>query len=77
MKFFIDHCLSHKLAKGMTAFGEDVIHLKDKFPEDTEDSVWLKYVGEKKLILITKDEKSVLNQQREQPFGSIGLAHFF
>ncbi len=56
MRFFVDNNLSQKLAKGMAAFGEDVIHLKDKFPEETIDTKWLKYVGEQQLVLITRDK---------------------
>jgi predicted nuclease of predicted toxin-antitoxin system len=36
MKFFIDNNLSEHLANGMKAFGEDVIHLREKFSENTE-----------------------------------------
>ena len=56
MRFFVDNNLSQKLAKGMAAFGEDVIHLKEEFPEETIDTEWLKYVGEEGLVLITRDE---------------------
>jgi len=56
MRFFVDNNLSQKLAKGMAAFGEDVIHLKDEFPEETIDTEWLKYVGEERFVLITRDE---------------------
>jgi predicted nuclease of predicted toxin-antitoxin system len=55
MKFFFDNNLSILLVKGMKEFGEDVIHLKEIFEEKTEDSEWLKDIGEKRYILITKD----------------------
>jgi predicted nuclease of predicted toxin-antitoxin system len=55
MKFFFDQNLSPHIVKGMSAFGEDAIHLTDKFPADTEDAKWLKFVGQNKLILITRD----------------------
>ena len=41
----------------MKGFGEHVIHLQDKFPPDTDDPIWLKYIGEKGLILVTRDER--------------------
>lgn len=56
MKFFIDNNLSPRLAAGMQAFGEDVEHLRDSFPPDAEDVAWLKYVGAKRLFLLTRDE---------------------
>ena len=55
MKFFFDNNLSINLTQGMKSFGEDVVHLKEIFPEETDDTEWLKYIGEKKLILITRD----------------------
>lgn len=57
MKFFVDNNLSDKLANGMKAFGESVMHLREKFPEDAEDELWLEYVGKNGLVLITRDER--------------------
>lgn len=57
MTFFFDNNLSERLTKGLRAFGEDVIHLKERFSEDTADAVWLKYVGENGFSLITRDER--------------------
>lgn len=57
MKFFIDNNLGQQLANGMKAFGEEVMHLKEKFSEDTPDVEWLSYVGEQNLILVTRDLK--------------------
>ena len=55
MTFFFDNNLSEYLVRGMRAFGEDVVHLRDIFKEDAEDVVWLKFVGETGLVLITRD----------------------
>jgi len=55
MNFFIDTNLSEKLANGMKAFGEQVIHLKEIFPEDTPDAKWLEYIGKHRMILVTRD----------------------
>jgi len=57
LKFFIDNNLSQQLAVGMRGFGEHVIHLKDKFSPDTDDPIWLKFIGENGLILVTRDER--------------------
>ena len=57
MKFFIDNNLSRHLAQGMSSFGEDVVHLRDHFPEDAEDVSWLKYIGQNRFVLITRDEQ--------------------
>ena len=57
MKFFFDNNLSEHLTNGLKAFGEDVTHLKDIFPQDTDDAVLLKHIGENGMILITRDEQ--------------------
>ncbi len=57
MKFFIDNNLSESLAKGLAAFGEDVVHLKDRFPQNAPDTEWLEYVGQNQWVLITRDER--------------------
>jgi predicted nuclease of predicted toxin-antitoxin system len=55
--FFFDNNLSEKLTSGMKAFGENVVHLKEIFPEDASDPEWLRYIGEQGLILITRDNE--------------------
>lgn len=57
MDFFIDNNLSKQLADGMAAFGESVIHLKDRFDADEDDEVWLSAIGEDGLFLITRDDR--------------------
>ncbi len=56
MRFFVDNNLSTKLARGMSAFGEAVDHLKDHFPEDAPDTEWLAYIGDNDFFLITRDD---------------------
>ena len=57
MTFFIDNNLSKYLSDGMKGFGEQVEHLTERFPPSAEDPEWLKYVGEKGLVLVTRDER--------------------
>jgi len=59
MNFFFDNNLSQYLAQAMNLLEQDgaVIHLKDKFQPDAKDEDWLKYVGKKGMILITRDKK--------------------
>jgi hypothetical protein len=59
MNFFFDNNLSHRLAKAMHHLEREgnVVHLTDQFQPDTKDEVWLKFVGEKRMILITQDKK--------------------
>ncbi len=57
MRFFIDNNLSKQMADGMAAFGEEVGHLQDSFPNDAKDEDWLPYVGDNELVLVTRDEE--------------------
>lgn len=58
MRFFFDNNLGKNLVEGMRAFGEDVVHLKEEYPQDNvPDETWLKDIGEKNYILITRDER--------------------
>jgi predicted nuclease of predicted toxin-antitoxin system len=57
MTFFIDNNLGANLVVGLRAFGEDVIHLTEKFPQNTPDEIWLKEIGERNYFLITRDER--------------------
>jgi hypothetical protein len=57
MKFFIDYNLSPQLAAGLKGFGEDVMHIIDRFDAGAEDIEWLSYVGSEGMILVTRDDK--------------------
>lgn len=77
MKFFIDTNLGQPLANGMRAFGEDVDHLKDHLPEDTPDREWLKYIGEKEYILITRDDNIRRNPVELKSLKDYNVGAFF
>ena len=55
MRFFVDNNLGENLARGMKAFGEDVVHLKEFFKPDTDDTVWLAKIGAEGWFLLTRD----------------------
>jgi predicted nuclease of predicted toxin-antitoxin system len=58
IKFFVDNNLGLNLVTGLRDLGyTNIEHLQERFKEDTIDEMWLKYVGENGLILITKDKK--------------------
>jgi hypothetical protein len=53
LTFFLDNNLSPILAEGLRAFGEDVRHLREIFPPDTPDEVWLPEIGQRGWYLVT------------------------
>lgn len=77
MKFFIDNNLSHKLALGMKAFGENVDHLQDHFPSDAPDTEWLEYIGKNSFFLITRDDMIRRNPAEIQALKMHGVGAFF
>lgn len=77
MRFFIDNNLSIQLARGMAAFGEDVIHLKDQFDPDEDDAVWLAAVGESRRVLITRDERIRYRPNELAAFRDHAVGAFF
>jgi predicted nuclease of predicted toxin-antitoxin system len=56
IRFFFDEGLGRNLAKGLSLAGKNVEHVLDTFPQGTKDEVWLSYVAQNGLILVTKDK---------------------
>lgn len=77
MNAFLDNNLSEALAAGMTAFGESVIHLKDRFELDVDDEVWLQVIGKEGLILITRDERIRFRPNELAALRDNGVGAFF
>ena len=77
MTFFFDNNLSEHLVNGLKAFGEDVIHLKEVFKNDEVDTVWLKYIGDKRFFLITRDEHVRFNPTELQTLKQHNVGAFF
>ncbi len=75
--FFFDNNISKKIVEGLKAFGEEVVHLQEKFPEDSADIEWLQYVGEKGLVLITRDERVRWNPAEIAAIKKFKVATFF
>lgn len=53
---FFDNNTGAFLARGLCAFGEDTCHLTEHFPPNTQDEVWLQFIGQKGMFLITRDK---------------------
>lgn len=75
--FFFDNNLSPQLVAGLRAFGEDVQHLRDAFPEDTKDLVWIPKVAESGWILVTRDRRIRTRPLEADALMRTGLSAFF
>jgi hypothetical protein len=76
MTFFIDNNLSPALAAGMQAFGEDVTHLRDQFPQDMPDIDWLQAIGKRGWVLISRDERIRRNPAERQAVREYSIGMF-
>ena len=77
MRFFIDNNLSKQLANGMKAFGEEVEHLQDHFPQDAPDTEWLEYIGDNEFFLVTRDDAIRKNPAEIEAFKKYKVGAFF
>lgn len=55
--FFIDRCLGKKLADTLRNVGAEVQIHDDNFSQDINDEDWLRIVGERNWVVLTKDKK--------------------
>jgi len=55
--FFIDRCLGTKLADSLRNVGATVEIHGDHFKQDMKDEDWLRIVGERNWVVLTKDKK--------------------
>ena len=55
--FFIDRCLGKKLADSLRNEGATVEIHDDHFSQDIKDEDWLRQVGERNWVVLTKDKK--------------------
>ncbi len=81
MKFFFDNNLSPKLAHGLHMMVEpdhQVFHLKDKFPPNAEDVVWMQALAkEKDWIIVTADVRIGRNPHEIRAWKEAGHTIFF
>ncbi|MCH7904349.1 MAG: hypothetical protein IH944_07245 [Armatimonadetes bacterium] len=60
--FFFDNDISFRIARALSGLvhGHEVIALRDRFPTDTPDTVWIPEAGKNDWIVISRDH----NQRR-------------
>lgn len=81
MKFFFDNNLAPKLAHGLSQMVEPehrVVHLKDDFPGNAEDVVWMRALAkETDLVIVTADIRISRNPHEVQAWKQAGHTIFF
>jgi hypothetical protein len=81
VKLFFDNNLAPKLAHGLNELAEpdhQVTHLKDRFPGNTEDSVWMAALAnETDLVIVTADVRIRRNRHEVKAWKEAGHTIFF
>lgn len=82
MKFFFDNHFSPKLTEFLNKLAvedkHEIVHLRDKFAEDTPDKDWITgLAGEGGWIIITADIRIRKNPAERAALESSGLTWFF
>jgi PIN like domain len=77
LKFLIDNCLSPKYAQilGFLTIG-DVIALREEFPANAADPVWIKEIGLKGWALVSVDRNQLRTEAEKKAIsagGAIGI----
>ena len=76
--FFIDHSLGGKLIAGrLRDLGAQVEILADHFPTETPDVEWLKAVGDKGWVVLSKDGRIRRDSVERAALKSAGVQAFF
>jgi hypothetical protein len=53
---FIDRSIPRSVARALQAVRDDIVWLDDEFPIDTPDRVWIREVGARGWLVITRDK---------------------
>ena len=80
MNFFFDNNLAPKLAHGLDQMAQPdhrVVHLKDRFPGNTEDVVWMQALAnELDLVIVTADVRIRRNPHEVKAWVAAGTRFF-
>lgn len=78
MKFFIDNCLSPKYPTILGALDHgEVTSLRQHFPVDTIDEVWIPAIGSQGWVLITKDRSQRADPAEREALRKAGVISFY
>jgi predicted nuclease of predicted toxin-antitoxin system len=81
VRFFFDNNLSPKLAKSLNVLvapDHEVVHLKEKFPANTPDDIWMKGLArELDWVIISGDNRITRNPHEVQAWRAAGHTTFF
>lgn len=78
VKFFVDANFGRSLVTGLCDLGyTNIEYIYDTFNEGVIDEVWLEYVGEKRLVIITKDKMIRKNPKEKAALLKYNIVAFY
>jgi hypothetical protein len=82
LRFLFDNQLSPRLAEAINALaqpdGDEIIHLRKKFPPDTSDIEWLTKLGDEGGWIVVCGDLNIIRARAERVvWKSVGLIGFF
>jgi hypothetical protein len=80
LKFFVDACISPKLARAIKALddSDEIVHLHDRFPQGTTDARWLGELGrERDWVVVSADPRISRGSAERAAWKDAGLTAFF
>lgn len=78
MKFFVDNDISPRFAKMLKALDEDVVALRDEYPPDTKDSIFLRDLrGGKFDVLISNNTEQRKIPQEKRLLKEAGIISLY
>jgi len=77
MTFVLDNMIPYRIAGALRELRQDVIALRDEWPENTPDEVWLRELGHRGWPFITADKRIRTRPQQQQVYKSANVTAFF
>ncbi len=77
MKFFFDNMISVKFVRALRAVDQDVVALRERFPESTPDEVWIPQIAEESPVLLTLDRHIRSRPVERQALADAGIVSLF
>ncbi|OGL46721.1 MAG: hypothetical protein A2161_01225 [Candidatus Schekmanbacteria bacterium RBG_13_48_7] len=77
LKFFMDNNLSPRLARGMTNFRQNIMHLRDRFPQNADDEDWLEFAGQNSFFVLTRNTEILKTPAQLDALVKFNVGTFF
>jgi len=81
VKFFFDNNVAPAMAEAIAALtrsqGIEIVHLKDRFPTNTPDPVWIAEIAAEGFVIISGDPRISRNPANRAAWLESGMTAFF